>query len=128
MIDEELEKKILTIDSNLSNRNIKLDPKGYFIIKVDLTKRLIIVEHYLNNIDLKGFALDPITNKPIRCDSKTTREFSEIFYGKTAKEIGILITEEREDLISKFDHSLYLGRELQKAEKCLLENTQYIQD
>ena len=43
------EKTIL--DNNLSNRYIDLDPNGYFIIKVDLEEKKIILEHFLNNID-----------------------------------------------------------------------------
>ena len=42
-----LEKKI-KIDNDLSNRYIDLDPKGYFIIKVDLEENKIILEHFLN--------------------------------------------------------------------------------
>ena len=115
-------------DNELSNRHIDLDPKGYFIIKVDIESVQITLEHYLNKINDEGYALDPNTNEPIKCDSKKNSSYNEIFKGRTAKEIGILITEKRDDLISKFDHSLYLGRELQKAEKCLLEKSQYIQD
>ena len=122
-----LEKKI-KFDENLSNRYIELDPNGYFIIKVDLKLRKIILEHYLNKINDEGYALDPKTNEPIKCDSKEIKNCNESFIGKSAKEIGILITEKRNDLISRFDHALYLGRELQKAEDCLYKNLPYFQD
>ena len=115
-------------DRKLSQRDIVLDPSGYFIIKIDQINKKIIVEHYLNNIDRKGIALDPLTNKPIQCDKQNKRQYNKIFEGNTAKEIGILITEKNTNLISKFDHALYLGRELQKAEECLLRNYDYIQD
>ena len=115
-------------DKRLSQRDIVLDPSGYFIIKVDQIKKKIIVEHYLNNIDKKGIALDPLTNKPIQCDKQSKRQYNKIFKGNTAKEIGILITEKNNNLISKLDHALYLGRELQKAEECLFQNNKYIQD
>ena len=49
----------IKIDDNLSNRYIDLDPNGYFIIKVDLVENKIILEHYLNNINDDGYALDP---------------------------------------------------------------------
>ena len=39
------EKKI-DIDNDLSNRYIELDPNGYFIIKIDLETKKIILEHY----------------------------------------------------------------------------------
>ena len=116
------------IDNNLSNRNIDLDPNGYFIIKVDLEENKIILEHFLNNIDEEGYALDPETNEPIKCDSQNKRISNEVFEGISAKQLGILITEERNDLITRIDHALYLGRELQKAEECLYNKLTYIQD
>ena len=118
----------IKIDNNLSNRYIDLDPKGYFIIKVDLKKNKIILEHFLNNINDDGYALDPETNEPIKCDSKYNRASNEVFEGISAKQLGILITEERKDLITRLDHALYLGRELQKAEECLYKKLPYIQD
>ena len=122
-----LDEKI-KIDNNLSNRYIDLDPNGYFIIKVDLEENKIILEHFLNNIDEEGYALDPETNEPIKCDSQNKRVSNEVFKGISAKQLGILITEERNDLITKLDHALYLGRELQKAEECLYKKLPYIQD
>ena len=122
-----LDEKI-KIDNNLSNRYIDLDPNGYFIIKVDLEENKIILEHFLNNINDDGYALDPETNEPIKCDSKNKRVSNEVFDGISAKQLGILITEERNDLITRIDHALYLGRELQKAEECLYKKLQYIQD
>ena len=116
------------IDNNLSNRYIDLDPSGYFIIKVDLEENKIILEHFLNNINDDGYALDPETNEPIRCDSQNKRVGNAVFKGISAKQLGIMITEERNDLITRFDHALYLGRELQKAEECLYKKLPYIQD
>ena len=118
----------INIDDNLSNRYIDLDPNGYFIIKVDFEENIIILEHFLNNINDDGYALDPETNEPIKCDSQNKRVSNEVFKGISAKQLGILITEERNDLISRFDHALYLGRELQKAEECLYNRSPYIQD
>jgi len=128
MAIEDLRKNNEITDKKLSQRDIVLDPSGYFIVKIDQINKKIVVEHYLNNIDNKGIALDPLTNKPIQCDKQNKRQFHKIFKGNTAKEIGILITEKNNNLISKFDHALYLGRELQKAEECLLKNNEYIQD
>ena len=116
------------IDNDLSNRYIVLDPKGYFIIKVDLEKNKIILEHFLNLINDEGYALDPDTNEPIKCDSQEKRVRNEVFEGISAKQLGILITEKRKDLITRFDHALYLGRELQKAEECLYKKLPYTQD
>lgn len=116
------------IDKELSKRNINLDPKGYFLIKIDLIKKKIIVEHYLNKINKRGLATDPDTNMPITCRDENLRKYNKIFIGDTAKEVGILLSEKEEGLISKIDHALYLGRELQKAEECILKNIEYIQD
>tara|TARA_B100000242_G_scaffold42859_1_gene25549 strand:- start:10 stop:405 length:396 start_codon:yes stop_codon:yes gene_type:complete len=125
--DKSCEEKI-KIDNELSSRYIDLDPKGYFIIKVDLEEKKIILEHFLNNINEEGYALDPETNEPIKCDTQSKRVSNEVFQGISAKQLGILITEERNDLITRFDHALYLGRELQKAEECLYKKLPYIQD
>ena len=124
---QNLDEKI-KIDNYLSNRYIDLDPNGYFIIKVDLEENKIILEHFLNNINDDGYALDPETNEPIKCDSENKRVSTEVFEGISAKQLGIFITEERNDLITRFDHALYLGRELQKAEDCLYKKLPYIQD
>ena len=118
----------IKIDNDLSNRYIDLDPNGYFIIKVDLQENKIILEHFLNNINDEGYAIDPETNEQIKCDSQDQRVSNEVFEGISAKQLGILITEERNDLITRFDHALYLGRELQKAEECLYKQLPYIQD
>ena len=125
--NKSFEEKI-KMDNDLSNRYIDLDPKGYFIIKVDLEENKIILEHFLNNINDDGYALDPETNERIKCDSQNKRVCNEVFEGISAKQIGILITEKRNDLITRFDHALYLGRELQKAEECLYKKLPYIQD
>lgn len=121
-------KIIKNIDSELSKRNIELDHKGYFIIKVDLINKIIIAEHYLNKIDKEGLAIDPKTNEPIKCNNNNTRQINQRFSGRSAKEIGISITEKTNDLLSKNDHALYLGRELQKAEECIINNRKYVQD
>ena len=89
---QSLDEKI-KIDNSLSNRYIDLDPNGYFIIKIDLGENKIILEHFLNNIDEEGYALDPETNEPIKCDSQNKRVSNEVFKGISAKQLGILITE-----------------------------------
>ena len=122
------QKKIKDIDIELSKRNINLDPNGYFLIKVDLINKKIIVEHYLNKINKRGLATDPDTDMPITCNEENLRQSNKIFIGNSAKEVGILLSEKEEVLMSKIDHALYLGRELQKAEECILKNIEYVQD
>ena len=46
------------LDERLSQRFIALDPKGYFLIKVDSGSAELVLEHYGNTIDDKGLAHD----------------------------------------------------------------------
>tara|TARA_Y100001970_G_C14258015_1_gene877054 strand:+ start:1921 stop:2310 length:390 start_codon:yes stop_codon:yes gene_type:complete len=124
-----LKQEINTLDSHLSNRKIKLDPYGYFIIKIKHDKGLIIVEYFTNTINKNGIAINPDTGEPLRCDSQNKRLPNQIFSGKSAKSLGIQISEiNSKTFVSKIDHALYLGRELQKAEYALREGIEYVQD
>ncbi len=117
------------IDDEYSKRFINLDPKGYFIIKLNQRNQELIAELFSNDIDDIGRAIDPETGKPLTCNTSKKRSPIKIFKGRTAKEIGIRLTECEETLpVSKIDHALYLGRELQKAENCLITGQHYIQD
>ena len=128
-IKEDLFRSIKLLDDKLSRRQIELDPKGYFLIKVEPLTNELILEHYLNNIDQKGRAIDPESGKPIGCNTKREHKPSNIFRGKSAKEVGIQISECKSPLpISRLDHAIYIGRELQRAEECLRTGEQYIQD
>jgi len=121
--------EIKNLDNKLSKRFIELDPKGYFIIKLDKIVNEIIAEHYTNNIDNSGKAINPETGKPLTCIGGEKRQPLRTYRGKTAKDIGIKITEEDDYIpLSKLDHALYLGRELQKAEECLKNRREYVQD
>ena len=89
----------------------------------------LIVEHYSNTINKEGIALDPETGKPISCSESKERLPINIYKGRSAKEVGIKLTEGKElHPISRLDHALYIGRELQKAEYCLVNEVPYIQD
>tara|TARA_B100000579_G_scaffold218252_1_gene178492 strand:- start:6 stop:407 length:402 start_codon:yes stop_codon:yes gene_type:complete len=128
-LKEVLIKAIELLDDELSKRQIDLDPKGYFLIKVDPLSKELILEHYLNNIDHKGRAVDPESGELIGCKAKRENKPSNIFKGKSAKEVGIQISEGNGPLpISRLDHAVYIGRELQRAEQCLKTGQQYIQD
>ena len=126
---EDLTESIKLLDDKLSKRHIELDPKGYFLIKIEPLTNELILEHYLNNIDQKGRAIDPETGKLIGCKTKRENEPSKIFKGKSAKEVGIQISEGQGPYpISRLDHAIYIGRELQRAEHCLRTGQKYIQD
>lgn len=118
-----------TLDDSLSQRPIELDPCGYFLIKVDHAAGELIAEHYSNGINERGLATDPSTGEVLSCRGGASRLPLATYRGRTAKELGIALTEgEAPAPLSRFDHALYLGRELQKAEACLRLGTPYIQD
>ena len=128
-LKEDLIHSIKLLDDKLSRRQIELDPKGYFLIKLDSLTHELILEHYLNNIDSKGRAIDPESGKPIGCKAKRSNQPSNVFKGKSAKEVGIQISEGHGQFpISRLDHAIYIGRELQRAEQCLKTGVEYVQD
>ena len=118
------------LDQRLSQRFFALDPSGYFLIKLDRDAAELVLEHYGNTIDDKGLARDSETGEVLRCDGgNAPRRASAIYRGRTAKQLGIQLTEgEGAHPLSRLDHALYLGRELQKAEHCLRSGERYIQD
>ena len=122
--------RLQALDERLSQRFIALDPKGYFLIKVDHSAEELVLEHYGNTIDEKGLAHDDETGEILSCKGGNgPRRPTAIYRGRTAKEVGIQLTEgDGPHPLSCLDHALYLGRELQKAETCLREVTAYVQD
>ena len=128
-LKEDLINSIKLLDDKLSQRQIELDPKGYFLIKIEPMTNEILVEHYLNNIDQKGRAIDPESGEPIGCKTKSRNKPNKIYRGKSAKHLGMQISEGLTPYpISRLDHAIYIGRELQKAEHCLKTGIQYEQD
>ena len=117
-------------DARLSQRFIALDPSGYFLIKVDADAGELVVEHYGNTIDEKGLARDSETGEVLSCKGGNgPRQPSGIYRGRSAKQVGIQLTEgDGPHPVSRLDHALYLGRELQKAEQCLRDGSTYVQD
>ena len=117
------------LDNELSNRFIDLDPDGYFIIYLDREQGLICAKHYTNTINDKGLATDPETGEVLACKGSLERTHTTVYTGRTAKELGVEITEKADPCpISRLDHALYLGREFMKAEIALFSGTEYIQD
>ena len=127
--NEDIIKEILKIDRVLSERFIALDPSGYFLITLEVQTKEIVVRHFGNDIDELGRAIDQETGIPISCKGEKVRKPLKTYKGKSAKEVGIQLTEgEGPNPISRIDHALYLGRELQRAETCLVKGDKYIQD
>jgi dihydropteroate synthase len=120
---------LTAIDSELSNRDIELDPHGYFIIYVDRADGLICAKHYTNVINDRGLAVDPETGKVIPAKRKVNRTSTTLYVGRTAKELCVKILEQTEPSpVSMLDHAAYLGREFVRAEMALLSGADYIQD
>jgi dihydropteroate synthase len=117
------------INDKLSQRFIALDPGGYFLIYLDRETQCICMDHYTNDIDDSGLAVDPDTGEPIACRGQVERQPDAQFRAKTAKELCIEIFEQSETgLVTKLDHAAYLGRELIRAEIALAQGQEYIQD
>ena len=128
-MNEDAFQKISQLDNQLSNRFIALDPSGYFLIKIDWHKQEIIAELYGNDIDDDGRAIDEETGELLPCNNNQKRNPKKVYRGRSAKEIGIKLTEgDKPYPLSKLDHALYLGREFQRAERCLIEKIDFIQD
>jgi len=91
------------IDTIGFKQNWLLDPKGYFLIRINKEAQTIEVGHCLENNQVK---------------TKIT--------GKTPEEIMYKIIDL--NLLSLLDHAAYLGKELQKAHTALKHNFHYTQD
>ncbi len=116
-------------DDRLSRRAIALDPSGYFLIYLDRDSGQIIAEHYSNTINDKGLATDPETGEVLACSGGAPRQPVATYRGCSAKEVGVRLVEEANPCpVGQLDHALYLGRELQRAEACLENGHDYVQD
>ena len=84
-------------------RSCRLDPKGYFLIKINHKLGEIILEHYNNQ-----------------------NELLYVIKGKNSEEISHELANHTRGL--RPEHYIYLGRELMKAEMALKYGLKYIQD
>ena len=87
-----------------------MDPKGYFLIKIDKEKKIIRVGYCI---------FSKLGNEPIH------DMISEVT-GETA--IAIVNTLIKKDFLSSLQHAADMGIELHKAELALKYDLQYIQD
>lgn len=99
--------KIKCLNAKISTDKFITDPKGSFKITIDKETEMILCRHYKPSFEL---------------DCQVV--------GRTAKEIRDTIL--REDLIGEYKqdltHAAYLGEELTKAEICLRNGIDYVQD
>lgn len=91
------------IDAKGFEQKWVLDPKGYFLIRINKKENLIEVGHCLKN-----------------------NEVVHLIKGKTPEEIMYKIIDC--GFVSLLDHAAYLGKELQKAYLALKLNEEYVQD
>ncbi len=129
MLTTDFQSELTAIDDALSNRFIELDPAGYFVIYLDREAKLIYAKHYTNVINESGVACDPETGKPLPCSPKLERQPTEVFTGRTAKELCVKIFEASQPCpLGYLDHAAYLGREFMRAEFALRSGQDYLQD
>ena len=88
----------------------KMDPKGYFLIRIDKKKKIIQV----------GYC------KFTRLGNSPINDMTAVIKGKTA--IEVVNTLIREKFISSLQHAADMGIELHKAELSLKYGFTYIQD
>lgn len=103
--DKELEACVHLIKVNHDSEKITMDPHGEFRILLDRNNEDIIALHFPNSQ----------VEKP-----------SNIVKGKTAKSVYTKIIQM--GLVTRLDHSAYLGSELAKAEVALKTGKEFIQD
>lgn len=117
------------LDKYLSSRGLKMDDKGYFIIK--LCDKRIVASFYSCIVNDKGEVCD-LNGVKIPCcnGSKNTREPMKEWSARTAKELCVEIFEKWEDAAKIFSisHAAYVGREAMRAEQSLYDNGFYQQD
>lgn len=80
-----------------------LDPKGYFLIRLNLEAGMIELAHCTNS-----------------------HVITKMITGRIAQEL--YITAIKLGLVGILEHAAYLGKELKKAEYCLQNNTEYVQE
>ena len=106
--------KVETIEAT-KHKRMTQDPQGFFLIFLDQERNEVVVEFYESVIK------DEKSNKKIG-----TGKLGLVVCGTNAEALCHTIA--REDLVSRFDHASYLGRELQKAEIALKNGLKYEQD
>ncbi|MEF8879707.1 MAG: DUF4346 domain-containing protein [Candidatus Thermoplasmatota archaeon] len=93
-----------------SEKNVKLDPKGFFVIEIDHDEKIIRVEHFSN---------------VVKEDRVVSGCLQKVFVGRKADALCDTIASNIPGLYP--EHYMYLGRELQKAEYALEEDKKYVQ-
>ena len=104
-------KKVPMINAKKNpQKDVILDPNGFFVIELDNKKNMIRVEYYSN----------VYKNKRI-----VSGVLEKVFFGKKADALCDTIEKNVPDL--KPSHYMYLGRELQKAQIAFEKKLKYVQ-
>jgi len=107
MVDKEVP---LIKAEKISEKNVILDPNGFFVIEVIKKEKQIRVEYYLNVYK---------NNKIV------SGTLEKVFLGIKADALCDTIIKNVPELLP--NHYTYLGRELQRAQCSLEKNKKYIQ-
>ena len=117
------------LDRFLSARQLDMDDNGYFIIINDHKVGVIRATYHSCVKNDKGEVCD-IHGNVIPCNGEKGPEPMATFEARTAKELTVEIFERwehAEELVS-VGHAAYIGREAEKAERCLFSGMFYKQD
>lgn len=93
-----------------AQKDVRLDPGGFFVIEVDRKQKNIRVEYFSNVYKEKRIV---------------SGNLKKVFSGKKADALCDTILMNVSTLLP--EHYMYLGRELQKAQCALEKNKKYIQ-
>jgi tetrahydromethanopterin S-methyltransferase subunit A len=105
--------KVETIEAKKDRRMVK-DPSGFFVIFLDKERREIVLEFYEGVV------------KDVKRKKTDTGKLRLVVCGTNSEALCHTIA--REELVSRFEHAAYVGRELQKAETALKNGLEYTQD
>lgn len=108
MVDKEVP---LIEAKKTQQKDVILDPAGFFVIELQRKQKKIRVEYYSN---------------VYKKDKITSGKLEKVFSGAKANELCDTIAEHVPNLRS--EHYAYLGRELQRAQCALGKNKKYEQD
>jgi flagellar basal body rod protein FlgF len=106
-----VEKKIPLIKAvKTPEKDVKLDKNGFFVIEVDRKEEQIRVEYYSNVYKGKKIASGIL---------------KKVFIGKKTDALCDTIAKNVPSLLP--EHYMYIGREIQRAQRALEKNKKYVQ-
>ena len=106
-----VEKNVVLIKAKKTKeKDVMLDPNGFFVIEIDRKEKQIRVEYFSN----------VYKNRKI-----VSGNLQKVFVGKKADALSYTISKNVPELLP--EHYLYLGRELQRAQCALEKNKKYFQ-